>query len=187
MDDDIRISKQLDSIHENLKVLPKLEAQVENLALTTKELGSALQVSTAELRSRDIAHAEELSNLKLLVSQINLGLSGVSTTVSDLKLELLHRVSDLEKQVKALFDNMLRHGDRVGKLNDRVTAVETSIKKLEECSSTAEILAKLNEFINQWTPWLKALKWALTIAGGILVTAITGAIIWALIQSGGKW
>lgn len=194
MADDDRLSRQLDSLQENLKVLPRLEAQVEVLAGTTHELSISLQANTTELRARDATQAEELSNLKLLVSQITAGLGGLSTTVADLKVELSKRVSDLEKQVKALFDTILRHGDRVSKLDDKVTGIAERVNALEtapkDCKriDAIEAEAKITkEFIINWTPWLKGLKWALTIAGGILVTAAVGAIIWAFIQSSGKW
>jgi chromosome segregation ATPase len=187
MTDEARISKQLDSIQDNLKVLPRLEAQVEVLASTTKDLSSALHTSTTELRARDTLQAEELSNLKLLVSQINAGIGGLSTTVADLKIELSRRVTDLEKQVKALFDTILRHGDRVSKLDERVTALEKSRNDCKRLDAVEADTAAAKEFSIQWTPWLRGLKWALTIIGGILVTTLFGAIIWALIQSGGKW
>lgn len=181
------ISRQLDSIHDNLKVLPRLEVQVETLTNTTKELGISLQTNTTELRNRDMAHTEELANLKLLVSQITAGLGGLSTTVADLKVELSARVSDLEKQVKALFDTILRHGDRVSKLDERIKALENAPKDCKRIDAIEAEVAASKEFCINWTPWLKGLKWALTIAGGILVTAAVGAIIWAFIQSGGKW
>lgn len=187
MMDEVRISRQLDSLQENLKVLPRLEAQVEVLAGTTHELSISLQANTTELRARDATQAEELSNLKLLVSQITAGLGGLSTTVADLKVELSKRVSDLEKQVKALFDTILRHGDRVSKLDDRVKALETASKDCKRIDAIEAEAAATKEFIINWTPWLKGLKWALTIVGGMLVTALFAAIIWALIQSGGKF
>jgi len=47
-------------------------------------------------------------------------------------------------------------------------------------------LQDFDDELDEWRPWLKGLKWGMTVIGGIVVTAFVVALIWALIQSGGK-
>lgn len=175
--DDI-ISKHLLDIQENLRTLPKLELQISALAETTRDLGVVLRESVVELRAMDAATNAEMQALKQGLYQTNTGMAALSTIVTDLRSELSKRVEALEKQVQSLFSAILKFGDKTSKLDSRIQVLESRDDRKD--------IEISKEFIIQWNPWLKAIRWALTIIAGMLVTALAGALLWALIQSNGS-
>jgi hypothetical protein len=45
-------------------------------------------------------------------------------------------------------------------------------------------VCSLDDRVRQMEPWVAGLRWALTIAGGSLVLAVVGVLLWAFAQSG---
>jgi chromosome segregation ATPase len=105
----------------------------------------------------------------------------------------------IDEQVKAIMQFMERFDARFSEVErdnaeDRRQIRENShdIDELRKdlgshCDTQEKADRRYQELsgrVGAMEPWVAGLKWALMIAGGVLVVAVVGAIIWAVGQSG---
>lgn len=127
-----------------------------------------LRETTTELRARDEAQAKALDDLRVRMHEMLSGFTVLSNALQEFKSDMLRRVPAIESQVKATFDALMKTNDRVANLEERGTpGLEKHISEYRE-----------------WVPWLKGWRWFTLILGVAIATAVVGAILWAVGQSG---
>lgn len=90
------------------------------------------------------------------------------------------------EQQKAIEELRLRQSETIA----AVAAISASLQEMRSTNKTErekqeKELTKFDEELDEWRPWLKGLKWGMTIIGAFVVTVFIAALVWALIQSGG--
>lgn len=151
---------QLGRIERSIETLPGLLERVAALTDSTKQLEETLRTITTELRQRDEQQQRSIEDIRLRQSETMAAVAAVSATLQDLRT-IPQRVAALEQQFGTLANSLCDD-----ELRKRVDSQGADLQR--------------------WTPFLGALKWGVTVIGGIILTALTGALLWALIQSGVK-
>ena len=94
-----------------------------------------------------------------------------STRVETQYQMILDKLRDLDTRFCDIERDNGKHAHSIEAATRRLTSVETSVEKME---------IQMQEM----QPWVSGLRWALTIAGGVLVLAVVGGVFWAIVQSG---
>lgn len=168
------ILDQLRSISAEVKPIPQLQAKLDALDKSTREM-------VAELRARDESHAHAIEDMRLRQSEILAALAGVSSTLTEQKTTIAdqeRRVQKAEEQVRAMFDTKLETGRRLRDIGEKVDALSA---KMETLVDPAE-LHELAQEVEDNHPWMNGIKWFLRILFGLLATAAAVALLWLLAQ-----
>lgn len=147
---------QLGRIERSIEALPGLVAKLDVLAKSNHQLEVALREMTRENNIRSSEQQKSIEELRLRQSETIAAVAAISASLQEMRSDLPRRVDAVEEKHK----------------------VEREKQEKE--------LQNFDDELDEWRPWLKGLKWGMTVIGGIVVTAFVVALIWALIQSGGK-
>jgi len=186
---------QISRIERSIESLPGLLARIEALTESTRQLEVALREQNREATERGRA----VDSLNIRVSEIIAAVSGMSSDFREFKQDMQKRVTAVERQAQAALDNVSVQNAGLRQMTIRIDTIESRQgdpefrTRLEACatefSQWRPILAQVADVIvtvQEWLPWWRAIKWAVGIAGGLLVTLIVAGIFWAIIQSGGR-
>jgi uncharacterized membrane protein YdbT with pleckstrin-like domain len=70
-------------------------------------------------------------------------------------------------------------------LQARSTQQDEELVDLDtQVTQTRTRVDALQQDLTQWQPWFKGLQWFVALVGGVFVTALAVAILWAIVQSG---
>lgn len=151
--------------------------------------------------SNDVKETQPLNTTTLIISRLNSIASDIrqlpvllvridTLTESTRQLEIIFRetVSELrshdEEQQKEIEDMRLRQSEIMAGLSAlSSTMIENKQDMKDFISKFDAKFSEFNDEFNEWRPWLNGIKWGIAIIGGILVTSLTGALLWALVQS----
>jgi hypothetical protein len=150
---------QLGRIERSIEALPSLLARLDALTESTRQLEAQWRETARELAGRDDTQQRSIADIGLRQSELLAALTALSSTVQEQKayqVDIGRRVVELERRISACGTN---------------TELEAGV-------------AGLQSEISEWRPWWRGLKWAATILGGLVLTAIGGALLWALVKSG---
>lgn len=163
---------QLGRIERSIETLPGLLARLDTLTESTRQLETALRETAADLRRRDDAQQKALDSVKTDVNGNRTAISVVSSEVRDLA-RAVQRLP-IPQAMQDIRDLQARRAQQ----DDQLADLDTLVK------ATAARVDGLHQEITQWNPWFKGLKWFALLVGGVFVTALAGALLWSLVQSG---
>lgn len=177
------ILDQLRKINEEVRRMPKLEAQTEAMRDATQQLECAMRETTAGLRMQAEAHSKLIGELQL---DVHRSIAAVTMISNDMH-GLMSRVKDLEGQVRASFMQQQALARDVREVGDResVPALTKHLDDYQMIKNTVEtlekgvqdLLEKLEEFL-EFLPWLRGLRWFLRILFYALATAAVAGLLW---------
>lgn len=147
---------QLGRIEKSIESLPGLLVRLDILTESNHQLEVALRETTREINARSGEQQKAIEELRLRQSETIAAVAAISASLQELRSDLPRRVDAVEEKHKT------------------------------ESEKQESKLTKFDEELDEWRPWIKGLRWGITIIGGIIVTVLFTAIIWALIQSGGS-
>lgn len=189
------IMSYLARIEHSIEPLPGLLARVEALTESTRQLEVALREQNREAVER----GREVAGLSMRVSELLAAVSGLSGDFREFRQEMLKRVGIVERQVQGALDGVSVQNAGLRQMTIRIEAIEARQgdpefrTRLTACADEfaqwRPLLAEVGGLlatVREYLPWWRAIKWALGIAGGLLVTLIVAGVFWAIIQSGGK-
>ena len=155
------VFEQLREITLEVKHIQKILARLDNISEAQKRL-----------EQRDEAQQRAID--------------GLQTKNGEFVISLTMVLNDVKQMLKDI-DLLKVSLSPLGKLVDKVSVFDSQLDRLEREVVDTERKAKYDQNVNEmteWRPLLKSLRWFLIIAGGILATAVVGAILWAMQQSG---
>lgn len=176
------ILAELREIKGEVRLIPKLQAQVDAALGATRQLDTAMRESTAALQTQATAHSKLLDELRLQVHQTTAAMMGIS---NDLQ-KLTPRVVDLEKQVVASFSQQQQLARDVRELacfpdRDEYAAMQDGVESLtESLPGLQEDVGKLQGFVKVHEPWLNGVEWFLRILFYALASAAVVGLLWLL-------
>jgi len=147
---------QLGRIEKSIESLPGLLVRLDILTDSNHQLEVALRETNREITTRASEQQKAIEELRLRQSETMAAVAAISASLQEMRSDLPRRVDAVEEKHKV------------------------------EREKQANQLQDFDDELDEWRPWLKGLKWGMTVIGGIVVTAFVVALIWALIQSGGK-
>lgn len=172
------ILSELREIKGEVRLIPRLQAQVEAALGATRQLDTAMRESTAALQTQATAHSKLLDELRLQVHQTTVAMMGVSNDVQ----QLTPRVVDLEKQAQAAFSQqqqLARDVREMGCFPDREEYEDLQVE-VETLPGLREDVGKLQGFVKVHEPWLNGVEWFLRILFYALASASVVGILWLL-------
>ncbi len=151
------ILQKFDALGEDVNTLvarfTQLSAEIANIVKMLGRLEDAIE----KLEARDDAQQRAIDDLRLDAHRTDAALTAVSGNVQQ-ALALAQRHESLTQA--SLTER--------AQLRKTVNMHTTKLDVIEK---------SLDVHINQWEPWLKGIKWALLIIGGVIVTALA---VWLL-------
>lgn len=174
------ILDQLRKINEEVRRMPKLEAQTEAMRDATQQLEVAMRETTAGLRMQGEAHGKLIGELQLQVHQAVAGMAAMSGDMQG----LMARVKDLERQVQALFtqqQTVSREARETGECLSDYQEIKGQVKTL---SAAVQTLVDEVKVLLDYVPWLRVLKYIMLTAGGLVVVMLVRAIIKLVVDYG---
>jgi chromosome segregation ATPase len=171
------VLSQLRQINSEVRLIPRLQAEVENTRSSLHSLDTAIRETTARNVMQAEAHQGLINNLReqqqamqLRNSEILAVMSGLSNDVAAVKNDLGARVLSLEKQIAAMFQQL-----------------QTFSRDLRDVDSSG---GALSAHIDEWQdfkiellPWLKTAKWVIIAGGGVLVAWLMKVLIEVVIKA----
>lgn len=179
------ILKQLEQINAEVRHIPKMQAQVDAMKGATQQLEMAMRETTAGLRTQAEAHGKIIDELRLQVHQSIASMMGLSNDVQS----LLSRVTDLEKQTTAAFQQQLQLARDVREAACFPDPVEYKALKDDvatlpdlraDVSRVGEAVKKIDEEVEKHAPWLNGIEWFLRILFYALASAAVVGLLWLL-------
>lgn len=155
------ILEQLSAITTEVRRIPQILARLDSIS-----------EAQHRLESRDEEQGAAITDLKNRDHEF-----AASFTV------LTNEIRQLTRDIDAVKQEVLP-------LSILIRTVNTTSLRVERLEATAldkdrrEQFDKVLSEIGEWRPLLKGLRWGLLIVGAMLVTAVFGAILWAMGQSG---
>lgn len=116
-----------------------------------------LETAVEKLEARDDAQQKALDDLRLDLHRTDSGLTAVSNTAN--------QAFTLAQQHEGIAQTSIAERAQLRKDVDRHTVQLCDFERV------------LETHVNQWEPWLRVIKWALVIIGGVVATALA---IWLL-------
>lgn len=171
------ILAELREIKGEVRLIPKLQAQVDAMKAATQQLDSSMRESTAALQTQATAHSRIIDELRLQVHQSTAAMMGISNDVQS----LMTRVKDVEKQTAAAFQQQLQLAKDVRESScfpdpEEYRALKSDVATLPALQEDVGTLKKHLPWLNGIETFLKMLL--LALAG----TAVTG-LLWLLGQA----
>jgi chromosome segregation ATPase len=170
------VLSQLRQINSEVRLIPRLQAEVENTRTSLHSLDTAIRETTARNIMQAEAHQGLINNLReqqqamqLRNSEILAVMSGLSNDVAAVKNDLGARVLSLEKQIAAMFQQL-----------------QTFSRDLRDVDSGGALSIHIDEwqkFKIELLPWLKTAKWVIIAGGGVLVAWLTKVLIEVVIKA----
>lgn len=148
---------QLGRIERSIESLPALLERVDALTRSVADLGFALTESSRESR-------EAIADIRLRNSETMAAIVAISADVVELKRD--------SSGLKVRVDSM----------DGAMTLIE--LERAQEREAETRWVLFMDEF-QKWRPWLAGFRWAVLLAGGILLSGLVVGVIWAFIQSRG--
>ncbi len=120
---------------------------------------------------------------KLTMAQRHLEES-IKRTIDDLRAtdkDLKHSFEDLKVDIHCNQTAIIQaQAEMVGYKTEHLEIKENVKEQLRVANNR---IKELEDFVSAWSPWLKVIKWAAIIVGGIVVSFVALALIWGLGQA----
>jgi uncharacterized coiled-coil protein SlyX len=168
------ILAELREIKGEVRLIPKLQAQVDALRASTQQLDTAMRESTAALQTQATAHNKIIDELRLQVHQSTAAMMGISNDVQSLTA----RMKDVEKQSAAAFQQQMQLARDVRDAAGFPDPEE--YKSLQEAVATLPELREDVGIIKIHLPWLNGIEWFLRILLYALASAAVVGLLWLL-------
>ena len=172
------ILAELREIKTEVRLIPKLQAQVDSMRGATQQLETAMRESTAALQTQSTAHGKLLDELRLQQHQSTAAMMGISNDVQ----ALIPRVRDLEKQAVASFQQQQQLAKDVREAAHFPDPDEYKRLK-DEVDTVPDLRAdvgKIDEEMKKHIPWLNGIEWFLRILFYALASAAVVGLLWVL-------
>jgi chromosome segregation ATPase len=186
--DDVQalVLEQFRAINTKLDGLPGLQAKIDLLDQSSREMG-------AELRTRDHAQQQaiellrkEIADLRLDQHKMMAAIAGVSNTTSELNANLENQrkqFTTMEGQVRALYDTVMQTRRQMNELDKSFQDLESKVAgsvNQEKFGKLERQVQDLDKEVADNRPFNNGAKAFLRIAFYIAMTAIAGgALYWA--------
>ncbi len=179
------ILAELREIKTEVRLIPKLQAQVDSMRGATQQLETAMRESTAALQLQSTAHGKLLDELRLQQHQVTAAMMGISNDLQS----LIPRVRDLEKQATASFQQQQQLAKAVREAAcfpdpEEYRRLKADVDTLPDLRAD---IVKLDVEIDQidaevkrHIPWLNGIEWFLRILFYLLAVAAAGGFLWLL-------
>lgn len=172
------ILAELREIKGEVRLIPKLQAQVDAMKAATQQLDTSMRESTAALQTQATAHSRIIDELRLQVHQSIASMMGISNDVQS----LMTRMKDVEKQTTAAFQQQLQLAKEV-----REAACFPDREEYESLRAKVAILpalrknvGKIGNEVKKHIPWLNGIEWFLRILFYALASAAVAGVLWLL-------
>lgn len=182
-----------------IAVLAGLEAAVRAQDGTLKRIEMVMDTNFRALNDRDAQQSNEIQNLTVRGHKIVSDLETLCVEFDKLEQQHVAETGALREQLTAAIDARKALAGRLdgafellNQLNNRERKLEDSQEQCKillsyvtpQPGESKSVLLKIVERVDLMWPWMQGIMWAMPIAGGFLVLAIVGAILWAIVQSG---
>lgn len=179
-DRDGLILAQLREINEDVRRIPKIEARVEAMRDATQQLETAMRETTAGLRMQGEAHSKLIGELQLQVHQAVAAMAAISGDMQGLSA----RVKDLERQVQALFTQQQTLSRETRETDECLSDYKDIKGQVKTLSEVVQTLVEQMKVMLDYIPWLRAVKYFLVTAGGLVVLLIIRTIMQLVLERG---
>lgn len=180
------VLEQFRAISVKLDALPGLQAKIDLLDQSSREMG-------AELRTRDHAQQQAIELLRKEIADLRIdqhktmaAIAGVSNTTLELNTNLeglRKQLATVEGQVKSLFDTVMQTRRQMHELEGGFQELDGKFSGLidqEKFDKLEKQVQALDEEAEENRPWINSIKAFLRIAFYLAMTAIAGgALYWA--------
>lgn len=172
------ILAELREIKTEVRLIPKLQAQVDSMRGATQQLETAMRESTAALQLQSTAHGKLLDELRLQQHQVTAAMMGISNDLQS----LIPRVRDLEKQAAASFQQQQQLAKDVREASCFPDPEEYRALKVEVGTLPAlrADVGKIGEEVKKHIPWLNGIEWFLRILFYALASSAVVGLLWLL-------